>query len=338
MNAKREIKLPVIYSMSIKATQEISQQLLEDGHPRDTPVAFVFNAGGKDEKIRRTTLGALSHQKYCAKQPGLIIVGDITTYPSNLGALHEKKILLTCSAILQEKASACVRDFGGQPIVFPLIRLQRREGLQLRCATFDWIVVTSPSSVRAFMQFLEEEKIDLRSIPKIMVCGRGSADEFAKYGLHVDAQPEVDFSAVALIELAKKNIKVGDHILRIRSDKAGPHLAEALREIGAEVEDAVMYDNVRITHSALPNFDVIVFASASAVKSFIEQWGSKALAGKTISVIGRPTTQALEKQGLAPDIIAREATLPGVIQCVAEYFVARRIQELSLSDAVLCKR
>ncbi len=326
-DAEMKDRLPAIYYMSIKAIEPISKQLLEDGHSPDTPAALIFNAGGEDEKIIKTTIGNLTSQSI--KHPGLIIVGDITAYShkTELGALRGKKVLLTCSEAIQEKAAAHVHDLGGHPLQFPLICLECRRGFQPRFDAFEWVVITSPSAVRAFMQTVVRQNIDLRTIPKIMVCGRGTADEFTRHGLHVDAQPDSSFSADALVELAKQTIKPGENILRLRSDKAGSQLAESLRETGAEVEDVILYDNVRVEHDELPEFDTVFFASASGVESFIEQWGGEALAGKTISVIGKPTAQALEKQNLKPDIIAREATIPGAIQSLAEYFVSQMLRK-----------
>jgi len=130
-----------------------------------------------------------------------------------------------------------------------------------------------------------------------------------------------------LIEIARNEIESGDQILRLRADKAGPQLAEALRALDAEVDDTIIYDNERIEYDEQPDFDAVFFASASGVESFIDQWGTEALAGKTLAVIGKPTAQALEKQNLTPDVIAREATIPGAIQSLAEYFVARTMRK-----------
>jgi len=320
-------KLPVIYYMSIKAVGPISQQLIEDGRSPDTPAAIIFNAGGEDEKILKTTLGELPNQRHCAKQPGLIMVGDTTaySYTTELGALGGRKILLTCSEAIQQKAADLVRDRGGHPIQFPLIRLKCRRGFQLRCAEYDWLVVTSPSSVRAFMQLVEDQKTDYRAIPKIMVCGRGTADEFAEYGIRVDAQPKGGFSAESLKVLAQAILKPGEKVLRVRSDKAGTDLANAVRNSGAEVEDAIIYDNERIDYEELPDFDAVFFASASGVESFIGQWGFQSLENKTTVVIGKPTSQALEKHNLQPDIMAGEATIPGAIQSLAEHFVSQKL-------------
>ena len=54
-------------------------------------------------------------------------------------------------------------------------------------------------------------------------------------------------------------------MLRLRSDKAGPALADALREEGAIVDDCVLYHNQPIMYEAAPSFDTVFFASASAV-------------------------------------------------------------------------
>jgi uroporphyrinogen III methyltransferase / synthase len=328
-DAEMKDALPVIYYMSIKAIEPVSRQMLEDGHSSDTPAALVYNAGGEDERILKTTLGKLINQAqtHCIKQPGLIIVGDIASYAykTELGALQGKRILLTCSDAIQQKAADLVRDFGGKPVRFPLIHLQCRRDVQPRFAGFDWLVATSPSSVRALMRIITDQKIDLRTIPKTMVCGRGTAAEFAEYGLHVDAQPEQGFSAESLIALAGEIVKPGERILRIRSDKAGPDLAIALRDKGAEVEDAIFYDNVRVDYEELPPFDAVFFASASGVESLIGQWGVDALAGKATVVIGKPTAEALAKFGLKPDVVAKESTVPRAIESLAGHWVAQRL-------------
>lgn len=322
-------QLPVIYYMSIRAMEPIAQQMMADGRAPDTPAAIIYNAGGEDEQVFKTTLEWLPDhaQKHCIKQPGLIMVGETTAYGyrTDLGALQGKKVLLTCSEAIQQKAVDHVRDLGGHPVQHPLIRLQCRRSVQLRCAEYDWLVVTSPSSVRAFMRLVQDQKIGYRAIPNIMVCGRGTAAEFAEYGIQVDAQPAGNFSAEALKELAKTVLQPGERVLRVRSDKAGPALADAFRELGAVVEDAVIYDNEQIVHDELPDFDAVFFASASGVESFISQWGVQSLKNKTTAVIGKPTFQALEKYNLTPDVMAKEATIPGAIQSLAEHILSIRI-------------
>ena len=319
--------LPVIYYMSIKAVKPISEQLMEDGRPPDTPAAIIFNAGGEDERIIKTTLGELPNQKHCAKQPGLVMVGETTafSYRTDLGALQGRKVLLTCSDAIQRKAVDRVQDLGGHPIQHPLIKLKSRFEAKLDLSAYDWLVVTSPSSVRSFMEIIDWQKIDYRTIPNIMVCGRGTAGEFAEYGIRVNAQPKANYSAEALKVLANGILKPGDRVLRLRSDKAGSDLADAMAKTGAEVDDRIIYDNAPIIHEELPDFDAVFFASASGVESFIAQWGAGSLEGKTTVVIGQPTADALEHHGLQAGVLAKRSTIPGAIKELAQYYVSQAL-------------
>ncbi len=324
-------QLPVIYYMSIKAIIPIAEQLMEDGRSPDTPAAIIFNAGGEDEKVIKTTLGDLPNQRHCAKQPGLIMVGETTAYryKAELGALQGKKVLLTCSESIQQKAVELVRDFGGRPVQHPLIKLKTRYEDAQKLApigSYDWVVLTSPTSVRCFMELLKNTQTDLRTIPRLMVCGKGTADELKPHGLYVDAVPETGYSAEGLIQMARDEIERDDQILRLRADKAGPQLAEELRKLGAEVDDFIIYKNEAIVHEELPDFDAVFFASASGVESFIAQWGIKALSGKTITVIGLPTADALKLHNIEPDVFAKEATIAGAIQSLAESCVSEHLK------------
>ncbi len=328
-NGEMKNKLPVIYYMSIRAMDKIALQLMEDGHDPETPAAVIYNAGGEDERVFKTRLKELPDhaENHTLRQPGLIMIGETTAYSyrQDLGALQGKRILLTCSEAIQQKAADLVHDLGGHPVQHPLIRLKPRRSYNLDFENTDWLVVTSPSSVRALMQLITLQQVDFRTIPRIMVCGRGTAAEFAEYGIRVDAQPKDNFSAAALKELAKDIFKPGDRVLRVRSDKAGPELADSFRPLAATVEDAVIYDNEQITHEELPPFDAVFFASASGVESFIAQWGAASLTNKTSVVIGRPTADALQRYGLQPDVTAAEATIPGAINALAQFFVSRAV-------------
>ena len=116
---------------------------------------------------------------------------------------------------------------------------------------------------------------------------------------------------------------VGQRVLRLRSEKAGPLLANVLREQGAQVEDVQLYKNEAIRDAYLPACDAIFFASASAVEAFVAQFGADALSGKSVLTIGKPTSDALAKCGRRPDVVADEATVDGAIETLARYWLGR---------------
>jgi uroporphyrinogen-III synthase len=189
---------------------------------------------------------------------------------------------------------------------------------------YDWIALTSPSAVRCFHELLLKEKFDLRRLPKIMTVGSGSFQALEKIGLGCDLMPPSDFSAKGLLEVAEPVVK-GQKILRLRSQKAGPELADGLRAAGAEVEDVVLYENRFITYDRCPEFDAVYFASASAVESFISQWGAEALTGKTVLAIGGPTQKALAAAGRKADVVGQMATVQKSIETLAVFDVCKKL-------------
>ena len=62
------------------------------------------------------------------------------------------------------------------------------------------------------------------------------------------------------------------------------------------MDDVVLYENVSCApEGALPPFDDVFFASASAMESFVARYGAKSLRGKGVLVMGGPTRAALPK-------------------------------------------
>jgi len=323
-------QLPIVFYMAVSSTKEIAEELVAEGMAPDTPAAVVFGAGSDQAYTVKGTIGDLA-EKISGKEhelPGTLLVGDVAgyTYRLELGALQGQRVLLTCSEALQEKAAGSVHDFGGVPVCRPLIRLvASREGLEhvRRIESYEWVVLTSPSSVRCFGQLLREARADVRRVPTLVSCGGGTSSELAALGMPADIEPDGDFGADELINTMRPLVKAGMKVLRLRSDKAGQSLAAALREMGAEVDDCVLYQNEPVEYAAAPEFDAVFLASASAVEVFASQWGLERLDGKTVLAIGKPTLAALQKGGTETDVVGPEATVESSIEALAAHSVRR---------------
>jgi len=315
-------KMPLVLFMSLSVASDMAKQLLDEGWEARTPVAIVYDAGSDNEEIYRSDLVTLKSQitnlksNIDSEAPGLVIIGAAagTAYRRDIGALEGQRVLVTCSEALLEKAALRITDFGGLPLLRPLIKLTPCP-LQIDPARFDWLVLTSPSAVQLFME--QAKKGDLRKLPKIMTCGPGSATALKAYGITPDLMPPMDYSAEGLAALLQAHDFKGQRVLRLRSEKAGSLLADVLREKGAAVEDALLYTNAWIRYEKLPAFNSVFFASASAVESFCGQWGADALKDKIIVAIGKPTETALTQVGCTAQIIGDEATVEGAITALA---------------------
>ena len=320
-------RLPLVLFMSIKVAGDMARQLLDEGWDTFTPAAIVFNAGADDESVFRTNLVALKDgcaASFDTDAPGLLVVGSAAAgaYRRDTGALRGCRVLVTCSEALLEKAALRVIDFGGFPLLRPLIRLApcaEAAAAVASVASYDWTVLTSPSAVHFFTRMVGESGIDLRRLPKLMACGPGSVAAFRSHGLTPELSPPMDYSAEGLAALLVGQDFAVQRVLRLRSEKAGALLADVLREKGASVDDVRLYTNEPVIYPALPEFDAVFFASASAVEVFMSQASKEALDGKTVVTIGKPTSAALASFGREPDVVASEATVDGAIETLARY-------------------
>ncbi|MGN0847169.1 MAG: SAM-dependent methyltransferase [Kiritimatiellia bacterium] len=283
----------LVLFMATQILEDEARKLVAEGYPRSTPCALVLDAGGVGEEVRPMTLGAVTNLSDDPR-PGLFIVGSAATHLwPKLGAFGGRRVLLTCSDAVQEKAATSVEDRGGRPIRWPLIHLRPKAPLPDLHAPlpYDAIVLTSPSSVRIFFESVAGDR---RRLPAFYTCGAGTDAELRRYGVASDVVPAEDFSANGLIaEIRRRSLK-GLRVLRLRSAKAGSAVARALRKAGATVDDVVLYDTVFCAPTgSLPPFDDVFFASASAVESFLAQYGAGRLRGKGVHVMGQPTRAAL---------------------------------------------
>ena len=336
INREARAALPIVFFMGADIIARTARELITDGTAPETPAALVFDAGGEEERIVRRSLQEFADAPPEATEaPGLFIIGEVTRhrYDQTHGALQGRHILITSSEALQEKSAELVRDLGGIPVSRPLIRLVPDpavgDALQ-NLARYGWLVITSPSAVRCFATLWREKGGDVRRLPPIMVSGPGTAAAVTQeLGIIPDLQPPADFGAAGIHSFAAALKRDGKPVLRIRSDKAGTDLADALKNVGLEVHDLVVYKNERIRYDVCPKFDAVFFASASAVEAYVELWGAKSLAGAIILAIGTPTTKALERAGLSADVMGFTATVEGAIAALAVHSVNASLKQLA---------
>ena len=327
VNADERRTLPIVFFMALSVADEVSKQLIGEGMSPKTPAAVVFGAGSDQSFSITSDLAGIAARikETDTDMPGLLIVGDAASYQyPNLGALEGRRVLLTASHALQDKAADWVSDYGGIPVCRPLIKLEpTQEALDCvrRISSFDWVVLTSPSAVRCFGDLLKQAWVDLRKVPKLVTCGGGTSRELWALGLQADIEPGSDFSADSLLKTVEPLMGAKPRILRLRSDKAGPMLAQSLQTMGGDVEDCILYHNVSVPQGVKPVFDVAYFASASAVEVYDQQWGAASLKGVFVVAIGKPTLAALTQRGVKVDLVPPEATVESSMEALAAHYV-----------------
>lgn len=341
VSASVRSRLPVVFFMGGNVAASVTEQLRREGWAAATPAAAIFAAGTEEEAIVFGTLENLAVRmaeagrcEATAGPPVLLICGDVSGYRfrGDLGVLHGKKVLLTFSEALVERAVRLVRDYGGIPVSRPMVRLAPcLDGLDglLDLRLYDWVVLTSPSSVDCLMKMFRETKTDLRGLPRLLVSGPGTAARLEAFGLQVDVQPVTDFDGEGLLECARDRLRTGERVLRLRSDRAGSGLTDSLKGLGLRVDDVVLYRNEPVAYERKPPFDLVVFASGSGVEALLAQWGREALAGKIVVAFPGSACTALANAGIRVDLKAPEPTVESCIGELAGFAVRRDLEEES---------
>jgi len=102
--------------MGIQSLGKTVERLLSEGKSSELPVSVVFNAGRVDQQILSASLREIVSKVGPTDLPGLVLIGETANstflYQSH-GALRGKRVWLTCSAAIQERAAQAVLDFGG---------------------------------------------------------------------------------------------------------------------------------------------------------------------------------------------------------------------------------
>ncbi|MFW5802553.1 MAG: hydroxymethylbilane synthase [Verrucomicrobiota bacterium] len=331
------LRIPQVFYMGTGVVAQLAQQYLDEGFPGGTPVALVFDAGGDDEQVVHRTLASVSTDPPPRPDgaPGLVFIGDVAN-PEHTFHTHaplEGKRVLYCGAKHGvAKARRAVQRFGGKCIARPMIQLEINDEARSwvpAAPEFDDILITSPACARLFLDAWTENVLDLRSIPRLLLCGPGTAAVFEERGIVPDIVPERAFGAEGLNEeLARLDLE-GRKLLRLRSDKGTPAVAEELRSRGACVEDVEFYRNRALTYDHIPEADAVVFTSASSVKAFLQNASAKVLNNKLACAIGKPTADALEQSAqIRNPLIPPECTIPSCIQAIAGAYTVSKMTAL----------
>lgn len=317
--------LPRVFFMGVKAISDITDNLKREGVPGRVPVAVVYNAGSPSPTILCGSLNDIAEKadQLACSDPGVIIVGENADerflYREN-GVLNGMKVLFAGSRHLAAAAKEAIDMFGGRVISLPMIKLVPvpavNEKLDDVLAT-DWLIVPSPSCAILLLDLLTEASVDIRRLPRIAVCGPGTAAIFTKRNVSPDVVAAEPFGAEGLVSALKNTLKPGERVLRLCSDEAMKKKT-SLTDLIPGMENAHFYDNVTMAYEMAPEFESVLFTSSSSVRAFVDNFTVQALREKTVVAIGEPTFQVLNRTRVECDLLRSfQATIPSMVETLA---------------------
>ena len=321
---------------------EIVEKLVAGGRsPLEPAAAISWGSTGRQATVR-TELGSLESKANEAglTSPLLLVVGKVVELGQRLAwreklPLHGKRVLTLRDP--RQARSLCLKlaDLGASVRNVPAVRMVEhwdpaQDRVVERIRDFDWAIFTSPNAVTFFLDRLMERGKDARDLGscRIAAIGPGTGKALAARGLRADLIPE-NHTTQGLMEALTNVCLGGGHVLLCRSNLASPHLADFLRQRGAEVEEVHPYrteiahhpDASLIRSLKRSEVDVILFTSPSTVDGLLALLNRRKelLTGVVLGCIGPVTDKRAREWGLAVSFTAKDHSEDGLVEALLEH-------------------
>ena len=210
---------------------------------------------------------------------------------------------------------------GAVPILYPTIvavpppSWHAVDAALERLDDYDWLVFTSQTAVTFLLGRLSGARFPATLRPKIAAVGAKTAQAIGAGAGRVGLVPR-DQRQEGLVQ-ALSDLPSGTRLLLPMAAGGRTLLAEKLRSCGCRVEVITVYGTQPKTDlPSPPAFDVVTFASPSALRAFLAGPGPSALASKTVVVIGPTTAQEARANGVIP-VVATSPNVEGLIRAIA---------------------
>ena len=331
----------LVFLMGIAALPDICRGLLQAGMDEDMPAAVLEKGTTAAQRRILATIGTL--EAVCSRRtvqtPAIIVVGQVCSLSETFSWYEERplfgvKVAVTRPKELISGLADMLRQKGAEVLELPAIRTEPvsdnsrlEESIQhLKNGVYDWIVFTSPSGVRIFLDQLYESG-DMRMLSgiQIAVIGQGTRKALAQYGLKADFIPSVYDGRTLGRELAEI-LKPASHILIPRAAIGNQELVEELSSVeGVRITDVATYDTVYEASRVIDereafesgDIDFAVFTSASTVRGFAASVGNMDFSKVKAICIGKQTRAEAERLGLHT-WVSEKATLESLIDRLEE--------------------
>jgi uroporphyrinogen III methyltransferase/synthase len=320
-------------------------ELIAGGLAPATPAAAVQWASlGRQKSVAGTaaTLADLVEQSKLAS-PAIVLVGEVVRHHDQIDwfehlPLFGRRVAVTRMRDQNSELRSKLENLGAEVIELPLIKVTKdvsKEMLAdvfLEFGSYDWIVFTSANGVRFFFEEYFKLFDEIRSLGLLRFACVGEATAEAIRGFHikVECMPETataDALGDALIATGSLD---SAKILVVTGNQNRDTLLKKLEDARAIVDQMPIYKTEKTDLSVdvtADDFrqrgaDAILFASSSAVQSFVDQAAALRLADGAkrplAGSIGPQTSETMKKSGMPIDFTAKEPGLDSLVEALVK--------------------
>lgn len=326
----------LIFLMAMGSLRGIVERLRANGMPGDLPVGIVREGTKPTQETLVGTLDTIvaevERTRFAA--PAIVVIGNVVREREQIrwfdnGPLFGKRVLVTRPRGQADDFAAALWEAGAEPVLAPTIAIAPPDDLVAAgeaardLATYAWVVFTSRNGVDACFDLIRASGGDARRFGKAKVAAIGSktAQRLADFGITADFVPQAFVGEAVAAGLLEQTL-AGDRVLLFGAQETRDVIAGTLRDAGRVTDVVAGYKTLHVRDGGVADLaetsDVWTFASASSVHAFLELVpGAADLAqDKLVACIGPITAEAAREAGLEPDVVARTATVEGLLDAM----------------------
>lgn len=326
----------LVMLMGVSALADAVDRLRAAGRPDDEPVAFVERGTTTHQRTVVATLADAVEVAERAKvsSPTTVVVGQVVKLRAALSwfeslPLFGKRVVVTrpwsADRFLDEGLSA----LGAAVMKVPTISIEPPADwgdldaavVRLGRGDYEWVLFSSVNAVDFFFDYLLVTG-DARVFGQTKVAAVGPATKrrLRDFGIRADLIPPLHTGVATAVEIGPGSGRV----LLPRSDEGLSDVIDELHRIGWATDEVVIYR----TQPAVPEpsvldelragtFDVVTFASPSAVEGFVSAVGAGSVKEHhLVATIGPSTSRRATELGLRVGVEADPHTAEGLVSAL----------------------
>jgi uroporphyrinogen-III synthase len=252
--------------------------------------------------------------------------------------LSGRRIAVTRAREQSPELAGKLQALGATVVELPLIHIAKSVDEEIltdiweELGGYDWAVFTSANGVRFFFEEFYRRFDDIRAlgVMRFACVGDTTAKAIAEHHIRVECKPEVATAEALAAALVETGSLDNAKILVITGNLNRDVLIQQLEEARAIVDRVQVYKTEKTDLQADPaaadfrahGADAILFASSSAVQSFVDQAGALKLAKDArrplAGSIGPQTSETMKKVGMPIDFEAKTPSLDALIEALVK--------------------
>jgi uroporphyrinogen III methyltransferase/synthase len=321
----------IVLYMGVRTLPRIAGALVAGGMSPDTPAAAVQWGTYPRQRTVVATLATLADaaEREGLGAPVITVIGPVVGLREEIGwfdrrPMFGKRVVVTRASVQAGALRGAFDALGAEVLELPALRIvpldpePLREALD-RIGEYDWIVFTSQNAVALLWESLRVAGRDARALAgrKLACVGRATADALRARGLVAEVVPERFVAEGVLEALDARDDVRGRRMLYVAAEGARDVLPEGLANRGCTVDVVPVYRTASdgagsaALRDALAagRVDAVTFASASAVRGYVDAVGAELARRAPAVSIGPVTSDAVRAAGIPLGAEAAEASI-----------------------------